>query len=255
MDMNLKDQIAIVTGGGSGLGAATAEEFASQGADVVVVDVNGEAATQVAARIGATAICCDLGSTDQIERAVEAVRKRGPIRVLANVAGVGGGARLIAKDGSPMPLSEFRRQIDINLVGTFDITRIVAAAMAGQAPCEEGERGVILFTASVAAYEGQSGQAGYAAAKGGLVSLTLPLARDLAQYGIRVASIAPGLFSTPMMQRLPQKIQDSLAASIPFPSRLGRPDEFARLARHIVENVHINGEVIRLDGATRLAAR
>lgn len=253
--MELKGQCVVVTGGGSGLGAATAAEFARLGAEVFVLDMNAQAAAEVARAIGGTAVPCDLTSTGQIEDALAQVRRRGPLRVLANVAGIGGGKRLLGRDGMPMPLAEFRRQVDVNLVATFDIIRLAAADMARGEPMEDGERAVIICTASVAAYEGQVGQAGYSAAKGGLVSLVLPLARELADHGIRVVAVAPGLFATPMMAQLPDKVQAALAASIPFPRRLGRPEEFAALVAHIVSNRHINGEVIRLDGATRLAAR
>jgi len=254
--MDIKGHSAIVTGGGSGLGEATAVALAREGAHVFVLDLNAAAAESVASRIGGHALACDITSTEQIEEALRAVaRIAGPARILANVAGIGGAARLINREGVPMPLADFRRQIDVNLVATFDVTRLAAAAMSTLEPLEDDERGVIVCTASVAAFEGQVGQAAYAAAKGGIASLTLPLARELSQYGIRVATIAPGLFSTPMMSRLPEKVQAALAESIPFPKRLGKPEEFAKLAAHIVSNTHINGEVIRLDGAVRLAPR
>jgi NAD(P)-dependent dehydrogenase (short-subunit alcohol dehydrogenase family) len=172
-----------------------------------------------------------------------------------NVAGIGGAKRIIGKDGSPMPLEDFKRVIDVNLVGTFNVLRLFAAEVAKLDPLQDGERGVIVNTASVAAYDGQVGQEAYAASKGGLVSLTLPLARDLAQWGVRVVTIAPGLFLTPLLHKLPEEVQQSLAASIPFPKRLGQPEEFAALAAHIVANGHLNGEVIRLDGALRMAPR
>jgi len=254
--MNIDGAAALVTGGGSGLGAATARELARQGAKVAVLDVNADAAAAVAREIGGIGIACDITSTDAVQQALAAAAAaHGPARILMNVAGIGGARRVVGKDGAPMPIEDFKRIVDVNLVGTFNVIRLVAAAMVGLDPLDDGERGVIVNTASVAAYDGQVGQEAYAASKGGLVSLTLPLARDLAQWGVRVATIAPGLFLTPLLHQLPQEVQRSLAASIPFPKRLGKPGEFAELAAHIVRNVHLNGEVIRLDGALRMAPR
>jgi NAD(P)-dependent dehydrogenase (short-subunit alcohol dehydrogenase family) len=260
--MNIHGQAALVTGGASGLGAQTARELAKRGAKVAVLDRNGAGARAVAAEIGAQAIGleCDITSTDSVLAALQAARDaHGPARLLLNIAGIGTAKRLIGKDGTPMPLEDFRRVIDVNLVGTFNMIRLAAAEMVRLEPLADdansGERGVIVNTASVAAYDGQVGQEAYAASKGGIVSLTLPLARDLAQFGVRVVTIAPGLFLTPLMAELPEPVQQSLAASIPFPKRLGKPEEFAQLAAAIVENLALNGEVIRLDGALRMAPR
>lgn len=254
--MKTEGMAALVTGGGSGLGAATARELARQGARVAVLDVNAEGAEAVAREIGGIGLRCDITQPESVQQAlVAASEKHGPARILMNVAGIGGARRVIGKDGSPMPLEDFRRVIDVNLVGTFNVIRLAAAEMVKLDALEDGARGVIVNTASVAAYDGQVGQEAYAASKGGLVALTLPLARDLAQWGVRVATIAPGLFLTPLMHELPDDVQKSLAASIPFPKRLGRPEEFAELAAHIVRNDHLNGEVIRLDGALRMAPR
>ncbi|NUZ04826.1 SDR family NAD(P)-dependent oxidoreductase [Piscinibacter koreensis] len=254
--MNINGQAAIVTGGASGLGAATARELARQGAKVAILDRNAEGAAAVAAEIGGIGVGCDITSSDSIAAALDAARAaHGPARLLMNIAGIGTAKRVIGRDGAPMPLADFRKVIDVNLVGTFDVIRQAAAEMAKLDPLADGERGVIVCTASVAAYDGQVGQEAYAASKGGLVSLTLPLARDLAQFGVRVVTIAPGLFLTPLMAELPQNVQESLAASIPFPKRLGKPEEFAQLAAGIIANPSLNGEVIRLDGALRLAPR
>jgi NAD(P)-dependent dehydrogenase (short-subunit alcohol dehydrogenase family) len=254
--MKIEGMSALVTGGGSGLGAATARELARQGAKVAVLDVNAQGAQQVAEEIGGLACPCDITSTDSVQTALAmAAERHGPARVLMNVAGIGGAKRIIGKDGAPMPLEDFKRVIDVNLVGTFNMLRLFAAEVAKLDPLQDGERGVVVNTASVAAYDGQVGQEAYAASKGGLVSLTLPLARDLAQWGVRVVTIAPGLFLTPLLHKLPEEVQQSLAASIPFPKRLGQPEEFAALAAHIVANGHLNGEVIRLDGALRMAPR
>lgn len=254
--MKIEGQAALVTGGGSGLGAQTARELAALGAKVAVLDRNAEAARAVAAEIGGLGLACDITDTASLVAALDAAQAaHGAARVLMNVAGIGGAKRVIGRDGEPMPLEEFQRVIDVNLVGTFNAIRLAAARMAKLAPQADGERGVIVNTASVAAYDGQVGQEAYAASKGGLVSLTLPLARDLAQHGVRVCTIAPGLFLTPLLHQLPQDVQDSLAASIPFPKRLGKPEEFAQLAAHIVANPSLNGEVIRLDGALRLPPR
>jgi NAD(P)-dependent dehydrogenase (short-subunit alcohol dehydrogenase family) len=254
--MNIQGQAALVTGGASGLGEATARELARMGAKVAVLDVNAEQAEKVAAEIGGVACQCDITSTDSLTAAIaKAAQKHGPARILMNIAGIGTAKRVVQKDGSPAPLEEFARVVNINLVGTYNASRLFAAECAKLAPLEDGERGVMLFTASVAAFDGQVGQQAYSASKGGLVGMTLPMARDLAQHGIRVCTIAPGLFATPLMKQLPEPVQASLAASIPFPQRLGKPEEFAQLACHIVTNSHLNGEVIRLDGALRMAPR
>ena len=254
--MKIEGMAALVTGGGSGLGAATACELARQGAKVAVLDVNADGAQAVAREIGGLGLHCDITRTESIQQALaEASAQHGPARILMNVAGIGGARRVVGKDGEPMPIEDFRRVIDVNLVGTFNVIRLVAAEMVKLDPIDDQAREVIVNTASVAAYDGQVGQEAYAASKGGLVSLTLPLARDLAQWGVRVVTIAPGLFLTPLMHQLPEEAQKSLAASIPFPKRLGKPEEFAELAAHIVRNDHLNGEVIRLDGALRMAPR
>ena len=254
--MNIHGQTAIVTGGASGLGAQTARELARRGARVAVFDRNGDGARAVAAEIGGVGVECDITSTDSVLAALQAAREaHGPARLLMNIAGIGTARRLIGKDGTPMPLEDFRRVIEVNLIGTFNMTRLAVAEMVRLEALQDGERGVNVNTASVAAFDGQVGQEAYAASKGGVVSLTLPLARDLAQFGVRVVTIAPGLFLTPLMAELPQAVQESLAASIPFPKRLGKPEEFAHLCAAIVENMALNGEVIRLDGALRMAPR
>ncbi len=260
--MHIQGQVALVTGGGSGLGAATARELARLGASVAVLDINLANAQAVADDINtqlpgrAFAAQCDITNTASLQAALDAATQAlGAARILMNIAGVGSAKRVLSKDGSPALLEDFSRVITINLLGTYNASRLFAAACAKLTPLEDGERGVLLFTASVAAYDGQVGQQAYSASKAGLVGMTLPMARDLAQYGIRVCTIAPGLFCTPLMRALPQAVQASLAASIPFPSRLGKPEEFAQLAAHIVTNTHLNGEVIRLDGALRMAPR
>ena len=254
--MNINGQAAIVTGGAWRLGAQTAHELARRGAKVAVFDRNSEAAAAVAAEIGGVGCECDITSTESVLAALHKAREaHGPARLLMNVAGIGAAKRLIGRDGTPMPLEDFRRVIEVNLIGTFNVTRLAVAEMVKLDALDDGERGVVVSTASVAAFDGQVGQEAYAASKGGVVSLTLPLARDLAQFGARVVTIAPGLFLTPLMAELPQVVQDSIAASIPFPKRLGKPEEFAHLAASIVENMALNGEVIRLDGALRLAPR
>jgi len=254
--MKIEGQVALVTGGASGLGAETARELARRGAKVTVLDRNGDGAKAVAAEFGGLGIACDITSTESIVAALDASRAaHGPARLVMNIAGIGTAKRLIGRDGTPMPIEDFRRVIEVNLVGTFNVIRLATAEIVKLDPLEDGERGVIVCTASVAAFDGQVGQEAYAASKGGLVALTLPLARDLSQFGVRVATIAPGLFLTPLMAELPQPVQDSLAASIPFPKRLGKPAEFAQLAASIIENMALNGEVIRLDGALRMAPR
>ena len=254
--MNIQGQAAIVTGGASGLGAQTARELAKRGAKVAVFDRNAEGAKAVAAEIGGIGVGCDITSSESVIAALNAAREaHGPARILMNIAGIGTAKRLIGKDGTPMPLEDFRRVIEVNLIGTFNVIRLATAEIVKLDPLQDGERGVIVNTASVAAFDGQVGQEAYAASKGGVVSLTLPLARDLAQFGVRVVTIAPGLFLTPLMAELPLPVQESLAASIPFPKRLGKPEEFAHLAAAIVENLALNGEVIRLDGALRMAPR
>jgi NAD(P)-dependent dehydrogenase (short-subunit alcohol dehydrogenase family) len=254
--MKIQGQAALVTGGASGLGEATARELARLGAKVAVLDLNLELAGQVAKEIGGVACQCDITNTDSLTAALaKASAAHGPARILMNIAGIGTAKRIVQKDGNPAPLEDFARVVNINLVGSYNASRLFAAACAKLDPLEDGERGVMMFTASVAAFDGQVGQQAYSASKGGLVGMTLPMARDLAQHGIRVCTVAPGLFATPLMKQLPEPVQQSLAASIPFPPRLGKPEEFAQLACHIVTNTHLNGEVIRLDGALRMAPR
>jgi NAD(P)-dependent dehydrogenase (short-subunit alcohol dehydrogenase family) len=254
--MNIQGQAVLVTGSASGLGEATARELARLGARVAVLDVNLELARTVAADIGGVAVACDITNAESVGAAIaQAAAAHGPARILMNIAGIGSAKRIVGKDGNAAPLEDFARVVNINLIGTYNVSRLFAAECVKLAPLDDGERGVMMFTASVAAYDGQVGQQAYSASKGGLVGMTLPMARDLAQHGIRVCTVAPGLFATPLMKQLPEHVQQSLAASIPFPPRLGKPEEFAQLACHIVTNSHLNGEVIRLDGALRMAPR
>jgi len=253
--MDIKGQTAIITGGASGLGAATAEAFAAAGARVALLDLNVAAAEQLAKKLGGIAVSCDVTSEDSATKALEEVQKAlGVGRVLVNCAGIGPAKRIVGREG-PMPLADYRKVIEINLIGTFNMMRLFAAALSKAEPLADGERGVIITTASVAAFEGQIGQAAYASSKGGVVALTMPAAREFAQFGIRVATIAPGIFHTPMLAALPEEAQKSLGAAIPFPSRLGRPEEYADVAQFIVRNSYLNGEVIRIDGALRMAPR
>ncbi len=254
--MNIQGQSAIVTGGGSGLGEAVVRELARQGAQVTVFDLNLEGAQRVAQAVGGLACSGDVADAASVSAALDAATAaHGVPRIVMNIAGIGTARRIIGKDGSPAPLEDFERVLRVNLVGTYNVARLAAARIATLAPLADDERGVIVNTASVAAFDGQVGQEAYSASKGGVVGMTLPLARDLAQWGVRVCTIAPGLFRTPLLASLPEPVQQSLAASIPFPKRLGDPAEFAALAAHIVSNGHLNGEVIRLDGALRMAPR
>jgi NAD(P)-dependent dehydrogenase (short-subunit alcohol dehydrogenase family) len=253
--MDIAGHAAIVTGGASGLGAATARMLAEAGAKVAIFDVNQKAAAEVAIDINGIAVPCDVTDAAATEAAfAKAAADHGVARILINCAGVGPARRIVGRDG-PMPLDEFARVVSINLVGTFNAMRLAAAAMQPLTTLAEGERGIIICTASVAAYEGQIGQAAYAASKGGVVGLVLPAAREFAQFGIRVNAIAPGIFSTPMLHALPEAAQQSLAAAVPFPKLLGQPPQYAALVRHIIENRYLNGETIRLDGALRMAPR
>jgi NAD(P)-dependent dehydrogenase (short-subunit alcohol dehydrogenase family) len=253
--MDVKGQAALVTGGASGLGAATARTLAAAGAKVAVLDVNEEAAAGVARDIHGVAVHCDVADAASAEAAIaQGTAAHGPARILVNCAGVGPAKRIVGRDG-PMPLAEYERVIRINLIGTFNMMRLAAAAMQKLPELADGERGVIVSTASVAAFEGQVGQSAYASSKGGVAALTMPAAREFAQFGIRVLAIAPGIFGTPMLKALPQETQDSLGASVPFPKRLGQPSEYAALVMHCLHNLYLNGEVIRLDGALRMAPR
>ncbi|MGI8715688.1 MAG: SDR family NAD(P)-dependent oxidoreductase [Solirubrobacteraceae bacterium] len=249
--MKLEGASALVTGGASGLGAATAEALRAGGAQVVIADLPQAESCVDASRFSFAA--ADVRDPDQLSAAVSVAAGLAPLRVLVSCAGIGPPGRVLRK-GEPMALEQFATTIEINLIGTFNAIRLAAATMAGNEPIEEG-RGVIINTASIAAYEGQIGQAAYAASKGGIVGMTLPIARDLASVGIRVVTIAPGLFDTPLLASLPPQARDSLGASVPHPARLGDPSEYAALAMHIVANQVLNGEVIRLDGALRMAPR
>lgn len=253
--MQLNEVKAVITGGVSGLGLATARHLDAAGAKVTLLDINDQAGERVSEELGAEYIRTDVtserGVKDAVKRAAEGM---GGINVAVNCAGVIGAGRVLGREG-PMDLDFFSTVIQINLVGSFNVAKSAAAIMENNQPSEDGERGVIINTASVAAYEGQIGQAAYSASKGGIVGMTLPIARELARCGIRMVTIAPGIFWTPMVDNMPEQVQESLAASIPFPKRLGDPAEFAAMAAHIVENVYLNGSTIRLDGATRLAPK
>jgi NAD(P)-dependent dehydrogenase (short-subunit alcohol dehydrogenase family) len=253
--MHPNGHAALVTGAGSGLGRATAERLAALGAKVALLDINSDAAKAAAEKIGGIGVACDVTSADSVAAAIAAARAaHGPARILINCAGIGPAQRIVGRDG-PQPLDNFARVITVNLIGTFNAMRLAAADMQNLEPLTDGERGVIICTASVAAFDGQIGQAAYSASKGGVVAMTLPAAREFAQFGIRVMTIAPGIFNTPMVGSMPQQVQDSLAASIPFPKVLGKPEQYADLAAHIVQNHYLNGEVIRLDGAIRMAPK
>ena len=253
--MDISGRTAFVTGAASGLGAATAQALAALGARVAIFDRNAELGEAVARQLDGQFFAVDVADAASAEAAVDAaIAALGTPAVLVNCAGIGSAARIVGRDG-PMPLDAFSRIINVNLVGSFNMMRLTAHAMSLATPDSTGQRGVIISTASAAAFEGQIGQAAYAASKGGVVALTLPAARELARFGIRVLAIAPGLFLTPLLEGLPQQVQDSLGASIPHPARLGRPDEFAALVRSMVENDYLNGEVVRLDGALRMAAK
>jgi len=255
MSMDIQGSAAIVTGGASGLGAATAALLAQNGAKVALLDVNVDGARELAAKLGGIAVLCDV--TDDMSAAdavAEARARNGVARILINCAGIGPARRIVGRDG-PMPLAEFAQVISVNLVGTFNMMRLAAADMQGIEPQANGERGVIISTASVAAFEGQIGQAAYAASKGGVAALTMPAAREFAQFGIRVLAIAPGIFATPMLKALPEAAQKSLGEQVPFPRRLGEPSEYAALVMHCIQNSYLNGEVIRIDGSLRMAPR
>jgi NAD(P)-dependent dehydrogenase (short-subunit alcohol dehydrogenase family) len=253
--MDVRGQPALVTGGGSGLGAATAEALAAAGAKVTVADLNADAAWRVASRIGGLAVTCDV--TDEASAAATFIAARaahGPVRILINCAGIATPGKVVGRDG-PLALEDFERVVRVNLFGTFNMLRLAAVEMQKLDPLADDERGVIVNTASIAAFDGQIGQPAYAASKAGVAGLTLPAARELARFGIRVVAIAPGLFATPMMAGLAEEVQRALAASVPYPPRLGRPAEYAELVVHVCGNVMLNGETIRLDGALRMAPR
>lgn len=253
--MKLAGTAVLVSGGASGLGAESAAQLAAAGAKVAVLDINEAQAREVAARIGGLAVPCDVADAASAEAALARAREaHGPARVLVHCAGIAAAQRIVGRDG-PMPLENYERVIRVNLIGCFNLMRLAAHEMSKAEPLEDGERGVIIATSSVAAFEGQVGQAAYASSKGGIASLVLPAARELAQFGVRVLGIAPGLFLTPLLYALPPEVQQSLGASIPFPKRLGKAGEFAQLVRHMIENLSLNGEVVRLDGALRLPPR
>ena len=251
--MQIQNNVFIVTGGASGLGGGTSRLLVASGGKVVIADVQADKGEALARELGASArfVKCDVTSEADAQAAVDAAGQMGTLRGLVNCAGIAIGEKTVGKDG-PHSLAAFTRVITINLIGTFNMIRIVATAMSKLEPTADGERGVVINTASVAAFDGQIGQVAYSASKGGVVGMTLPIARDLSRSGIRCCTIAPGIFGTPMLLGMPQDVQDSLGKQVPFPSRLGKPEEYAALARHIIENVMLNGETIRLDGAIRM---
>jgi NAD(P)-dependent dehydrogenase (short-subunit alcohol dehydrogenase family) len=252
--MEIKNKVFIVTGGASGLGAGTARMLVAEGAKVVLADVQDEAGEKLAQELGQTYVHCDVTQEADGQAVIAAALKAGPLSGLVNCAGVAPASRTVGKNG-PHALDLFQKVVMINLVGTFNMSRLAAAAMSDNTPEPTGERGVLINTASVAAYDGQIGQAAYAASKAGVVGMTLPIARDLSKTGIRCVTIAPGIFGTPMIFGMPQEVQDSLAASIPFPARLGRPEDYAKLVNSIITNEMLNGETIRLDGAIRMGPK
>ena len=254
--MEIKGVAAIVTGGASGLGGATAARLAKAGAKVAIFDLNADLGARHAAEIGAAFFPVNVTDEAAVENAIlEAEAVNGKARICVNCAGIGPPAKVIGRDGKALPLADFAKIIQINLIGSFNVLSKFAARIHDAETVGPEERGVIINTASVAAFDGQIGQAAYSASKGGIVGMTLPIARELAQFGVRVLTIAPGLFLTPLLANLPQEAQDSLAAAIPFPRRLGNADEFAALALHMVENAYLNGEVVRLDGSLRMAPK
>lgn len=254
--MEIKGLSAIVTGGASGLGEATARRLAKAGTRVTIFDMNAERGQKVAADIGGHFENVDVSSADSVNEALDSsAALHGEARILVNCAGIAIGEKTVGRENIPHDLDRFKKVIEVNLIGSFNVIRLATSRMAALDPLETKERGVVVNTASVAAMEGQVGQVAYSASKGGIVGMTIPIARDLAGLGIRICTIAPGLFLTPMMEGLPEDVQQSLGASVPFPSRLGKPDEYAHLVQHICENAMLNGEVIRLDGAIRMAPR
>jgi NAD(P)-dependent dehydrogenase (short-subunit alcohol dehydrogenase family) len=255
--MDIAGASAIVTGGASGLGEATVRRLAAAGARAVIVDRDAEKGEALAKELGESAVYAqaDVTSESDVAAAIEAATSHAPLRAAVNCAGVGWAGRVVSRDGTPHDLGLFQTVVNINLIGTFNVLRLAAAAMSGNEPLEDGERGVVVNTASIAAFDGQIGQIAYAASKAGVVGLTLPAARDLSAVGVRVVTIAPGTFDTPMLALLPESQRQALSTGIPFPRRLGRPDDFATLVEHIVRNAYINGEVIRLDGALRMSPK
>ncbi|KRA25543.1 3-hydroxy-2-methylbutyryl-CoA dehydrogenase [Microbacterium sp. Root61] len=254
--MEITGTSALVTGGASGLGLATARRLAAAGAVVTIIDLPSSAGADIAAELGGSFAPADVTDPAQVAAAVEIAAQAGPLRVVVNCAGIAPPAKVLDREGNPAPLADFERVVRVNLVGTYNVISQASAAMARtDADAATGDRGVIVNTASVAAFDGQIGQPAYSASKGGVHAMTLPIARELARYGIRVLTIAPGIMETPMLKGLPQAAQDSLGQQVPYPSRLGRPDEYAQLVMSIVENGYLNGETIRLDGAIRMAPR
>ncbi|WP_425838593.1 SDR family NAD(P)-dependent oxidoreductase [Microbacterium sp. PA5] len=253
--MDISGTSALITGGASGLGLATARRLAAAGAHVVIVDLPSSAGGATADELGGTFAPADVTDAEQIAAAVAAASAAGPLRVVVNCAGIAPPAKVLDRDGTPTPLADFERIVRVNLVGTYNVVAQAAAAVAATDPTASGDRGVIVNTASVAAFDGQIGQPAYAASKGGVHAMTLPIARELARHGIRVCTIAPGIMETPMLAGLPQAAQDSLGQQVPYPARLGRPDEYAALVMAIVDNGYLNGETIRLDGAIRMAPK
>jgi NAD(P)-dependent dehydrogenase (short-subunit alcohol dehydrogenase family) len=253
--MQVSGQGAFITGGASGLGLATARRLTVAGAHVTIVDLGSSKGAELAEELGGLFVAADVTSADEVQAAVAAAQAAAPLRVVVNCAGIAPPAKVLDRDGNPTALADFERVVRINLVGTFNVTSQASAVIAKNEPTDGGDRGVIVNTASVAAFDGQIGQPAYASSKGGVHAMTLPIARELARYGIRVCTIAPGIMETPMLMGLPQEAQDSLGQQVPYPSRLGRPDEYAALVEHIVENGYLNGETIRLDGAIRMAPK
>lgn len=252
--MEIQKTITVITGGGSGMGAETARQLAKSGSQVVLLDQNIDAAKKIAKEINGLAIGCDVSNSSDVEQAFTQLPK-GSLRICVNCAGIAPAERIVGKEG-PMPLEHFKNVIDVNLIGTFNVMRCAAHVMMGLNPAnEDGERGVIINTASVAAYDGQLGQAAYSASKGGVVAMTLPAAREFAAFGIRVMTIAPGIIETPMMHHMSDAVQESLLASVPFPKRFGKPEEYAALVKTIIQNPLLNGSVIRLDGALRMGTK
>jgi NAD(P)-dependent dehydrogenase (short-subunit alcohol dehydrogenase family) len=252
--MDIAGASALVTGGASGLGEATVRRLYAAGAAIVIADMNGDKGEKLASELGARArfVRTDVTNTEQVQTAIAAAQALAPLRAVVGCAGIGWAQRTVSKEGLPADLGAFSKVVEVNLVGTFNVLRLAATAMAQNAPLKFGERGVIINTASVAAFDGQIGQVAYAASKAGVVGMTLPAARDLSKAGIRVLAIAPGTFDTPMLALLPEEARQALAAGIPFPAKLGHPDEFAMLAMHMIENPYLNGEAVRLDGALRM---